>query len=42
VDSTQYVKQFRYNFCTTGIAGYRRVHTLPEIYFSYTVNNVTD
>jgi len=31
---TQYVKQFRYSFCTIGIAGYLRGHTSLEIYFS--------
>jgi len=31
----QYIKQFRYNFFTVGIAAYRRGHTSREIYVSY-------
>jgi len=29
-------------FCTIDKAGYRNGHTLREIYFSYTVNDVSD
>jgi len=31
---TQYNKQYRYNFCTIGIAGYLRGHISREIIFS--------